>query len=257
MNVIGFDPVSRMMHGRRVRALRFATRSMLPVSAACVVANGARQTLADLLGSPVTLRLLEPVLPSREAWAHVCDGALMYAVRGEQSDAAFVLRHDDALALAGAALGERVEDRRPLSVIESALISRMAGAMSGALAAVCGMQRAGRVSKVSKLEGFTTYFELIVEQPVSARIGVALSREPRPAVHPAITFELLRSVDLELSAELAHTFLPAASVMGLRPGQVIAFDTALEEAGILRAGERVLARGDCGQVETRRVVCLR
>jgi len=257
MKVLGFEPRGCVTSGRRVRAGRFETRSMLPVSAACVVANAARQTLAELLGIPVTLRLLEPVLPSREAWAHICDGALMYAVNGEQCDAAFVLRRDDALALAGAALGERLEDPRDLSAIESELIARMVRALSGALAAVCGAQRGATLSKIFALAGFTTYFELIVAEPVPARIGIALSREPRPAVHPAIVPEALRVVDLELCVELAHAFAPATSVMRLRAGQVVSFDTALGAAAIVRAGETIIAHGDCGEIESRRVVCLR
>ena len=38
-----------MTNGRRVRRARFVDRSLLPVAAACVVANGVRETLAALL----------------------------------------------------------------------------------------------------------------------------------------------------------------------------------------------------------------
>src|SRR5579872_5050025 len=123
MKVLGFERSGCMVTGHRVRASRFETRSLLPVSAACLVANAARQTLSELFGAAVSLRLLEPVLPDGDAWACICDGALMYAVRGERCDGAFVLRRNDAVALAGAALGERVECSRALSVIENELIA--------------------------------------------------------------------------------------------------------------------------------------
>ena len=96
MTVMGFEPHANVINGRRVRASRFEKRSLLPVSAACVVANGVRQTLGELLGATVAVRLLEPVLPAREAWSQICAGAIVFAISGESSDAALVLRADDA-----------------------------------------------------------------------------------------------------------------------------------------------------------------
>lgn len=257
MTVMGFEPHANVINGRRVRASRFEKRSLLPVSAACVVANGVRQTLGELLGATVAVRLLEPVLPAREAWSQICAGAIVFAISGESSDAALVLRAEDALALAGAALGERIEGFRRLSPIENELIVRMARALSGTLAAVCGAPRTAAPSTLRELTGFTTYFELIVEEPVGARIGVALSREPRPAVHPGIVPDSLNALEVELLVEAAHAYMSAAEIANVRAGQVVMFDSVLGDAAIVRAGETIVGRGECGEMAMRRVVFLR
>ncbi|HEY6325785.1 MAG TPA: hypothetical protein VIW73_04615, partial [Candidatus Cybelea sp.] len=108
MRSLGFAPASRNRcdSGKRVRETRFERRSSLPASAACVVANGIRETLTALLGSPVTLRLFEPVMPDPDAWDAIARDATMYRVRGSVADAAIVLRAADAIAFASAVFGE-------------------------------------------------------------------------------------------------------------------------------------------------------
>ena len=42
---------------KRVRAIRFDARASLPTTAACVVANGVRETLTSLFGTPASMRI--------------------------------------------------------------------------------------------------------------------------------------------------------------------------------------------------------
>ena len=113
---------AEVYRGKRVRRTHFEERSSLPTSAACVVANGVRETLTSLIGAPIAMRLFEPAIPSPRAWgAIVCDAAL-YRVRGNVADAAVVLRASQACALAAAIFGEPSPEqppRRELSPLEN------------------------------------------------------------------------------------------------------------------------------------------
>ena len=111
---------------KAVRAARFETRSMLPISAACVVANGVRETLSSLLRVSVGVRLFEPSIPSPQAWPAILERARLYRLRGHVADAAIVLRPVDAAALAAALFGEsHPAGARDLSPIECDVIDRM------------------------------------------------------------------------------------------------------------------------------------
>jgi len=256
MKTLGFERRCIVVCGRRVRASLFESRSALPISAACLVANAARETLAGLFGAPVSLRLLEPVLPDGAGWNCICADAQIFGVRGESADAAFVLRRDDALALAGATFGEHVQGRRPLSAIETELLARVVSALGGTLAPVCGAREGSRMSRMSTLDGFLTYFEIILEEPVQARIGIAMSREPQPQVVPGVDVRDLDSIELDLSVEIAHGFLSAASILVLRPGEFIKFDSTLGDRAFLRAEDAIIARGECGEMDGRAVLAV-
>lgn len=257
MKVLGFARLSCVVNGRRVRPSFFQSRSTLPVSAACLVANAARQTLSELLGVPVSLKLLEPVIPDAAAWSSIGAGALVFAVRGAQSDAAIVLRPYDALTLACAALGEPVESPRGLSTVEAELIARTASALCSSLTAVCGLHDAGQVNPMKTLKGYVTYFELIVEEPARARIGIALSREPQSQVASRFSAGDLHEIDVRLCAEVAHGFLPAAAIVSLRTGDVFKLDSALGDTARLTAGGATVARGQCGHLGARRAFAVR
>jgi len=257
MKMLGFARRSCTVNGLRVRPSLFQSRSTLPVSAACLVANAARQTLSDLLGGHVSLKLLEPVVPDREGWNTIGASALIFAVRGAQSDAAIVLRAHDALALACAALGERIESPRGLSTIENELAARIASALCSSLAPVCGLRDPRQIDRAKTLEGYVTYFELILEEPVPARIGIALSREPQSHVAPGLKPADLHEIDVRLGVEIAHGFLTAGSLVSLRPGDVVKLDSALGDAARLLAGGATVARGQCGNAGARRAFVIR
>lgn len=256
MKMLGFARHGCIVNGRRIRPSLFESRSTLPVSAACLVANAARQTLSDLLGVSVSLKLLEPVLPDSVGWSSIGANALVFAVRGDYSNAAIVLRAHDALALACAALGERSDGPRDLSGIESELAARIASALCASLTPVSGLRDSRQIERAKTLEGYVAYFELILEEPVDARVGIALSREPQSQVVPALKPADLQEIDIRLSVEIAHAFVPAASIVSLRAGQVFKLDSVLGDAARLLAGGASLARGQCGNLGARRALAV-
>src|ERR1700734_1263613 len=139
MRSLGFsDPSDRS--GRRLKRARFEARSALPISAACVVANGVRETLSSLLGVPVAMRLFAPSIPSPHAWQAILDNARLYRVRGNVADAAIVLRAADANGLSAALFGESGNGaaQRSLSPIECDVLDRMVASIAANLGAVCG-----------------------------------------------------------------------------------------------------------------------
>lgn len=233
--------------GSAVRAARFEERSSLPTSAACVVASGLRETLGTLLGTPVSVRLFEPVIPSPQAWASVERDATLYCVRGSVADAAIVLRPPDAAALAGAAFGETATAHvvRPLSPIELAVLDRSAGAIAATLAAVIGKRERESIERIATLAGFITYFELSIETPAHARIGIALSRDPMPEPCGSLRVDDLGEVALTAAVTLALGNVEAAAIAALAPGAVVPI-TRSSKRGSLQIGGRTLAYGACG-----------
>jgi flagellar motor switch/type III secretory pathway protein FliN len=238
------------MTNGRVRAVRFAPRSSLPVSAACVVANGVRETLSALLAAPVFLRLLAPVVPDARGWSAIRAGALIFRVRGPVCDAAFVLRPDDALALASSAFGEEPGGSRNLSAVEQEVLVRALRGIAGSLAPVCGRELSP-LERILDIDGYMTYFELLVERPAAARIGVALSRDPVSRASGSLRLDDLGSVEIEVRAEFASGTLSAAAFLDLRPGTIVPMKTRVGEPGLLKIGGAVLARGECGALGER------
>ncbi|HET6894191.1 MAG TPA: FliM/FliN family flagellar motor C-terminal domain-containing protein [Candidatus Baltobacteraceae bacterium] len=236
---------------KRVRAIRFQQRSSLPVSAACIVANGVRETLGALLASPVSLRLLEPRIPDPQAWNTLCSGAQLYAVRGPVCDAAFVIRPGDALALASSAFGELPDAQRPLSALEREVLVRALRGIAGSLAPVCGRELSP-LEPILDIHGYVTYFELLVERPVAARLGIALSRDPvARSGASALHLEDLGGVEIEVCAQFACGMLTAEAFLGLRPGTIVPMKTRVGEPGLLKIGGAVIARGECGALGER------
>ena len=233
-----------------VREGNFVTRSLLPIAAACAVANAVRETLASLLAQPVRLQLTEPIVPDAASWRALTASGRFYRVCGPVCQAAIVLRAQDALALAAGAFGELPGGARPLSAVEEETLTRVAGALSGSLAHVCGpgIEPAERILDIS---GFVTYFELLVEGPMEARIGIALSRDPD--AHPAKTLRAndLAGIEIELRVDLARGVLAAAAFLDLRPGAQVPMKTRIGDPGLLKAGAVSLARGECGALGDR------
>jgi hypothetical protein len=249
MKCMTLSRTSSLHNGRRIRETRFEDRSSLPSSAACVVAAGTRETLSALLTSPVTLRLFEPVLPSPDAWRAILRDAMLYRYRGSVADAAIVLRAADARALARAAFGETsVEDAlagAPLSPLEGDVLARVAAAIGASLPAVCGVRDGAAIERVAEIGGFTTFFELHLERPVQASIGIAVSRDPAPDPRGTLSFQDLDHVDLALDVQIDVGTFPATLVAGLEPGDLLPFG-ARTLRGRLRTGGRTLTYGTCG-----------
>jgi hypothetical protein len=178
---LGFETTLESRHTapgtKRIRRARFERRSLLPISAACVVANGVRETLSSLLCAPAGLRLFEPVIPEPGAWSRIVEKARLYRVNGNVADAAIVLREADAIALIAALFGEShlpALTARELSPIENDVLDRLVNAIAANLSAVCGAREGHFVERVGRVAEFVTFFELLLEEPVAARIGIAL-----------------------------------------------------------------------------------
>jgi flagellar motor switch protein FliM len=248
---LGFTPhcddVPAAEGRKRIRRAKFEPRSALPISAACVVANGVRETLSALLAVPVKVRLFEPSIPSPPAWSAILREARLYRVRGNVADAAVLLRAADALALAAVLFGESgASAPRPLSPIECDVIDRLVNAIAANLGAVCGARDGYPVERVTAIAGFVTYFEVLVEEPIAARIGVALSRDPSAEPRGCVEIGHLTRVRLTAAASIDLGTAPAAEVARLAAGAMVPLSTAQLQRCTLTAQGKRLARGSCG-----------
>ncbi|HTX55912.1 MAG TPA: hypothetical protein VMD47_02320 [Candidatus Acidoferrales bacterium] len=219
---------------------------MLPLSAACLVASAVRETLTGLFGEAVSLRLFEPVIPTPEAWRAIAADATIYRVRSSSADAAIIVRPRDAAVLAAAAFGECDARSDVLSVLERTVLERTVRAIAAQFAPLCG---AGTLETTIQSDrdvaGFVTFFELSIDGPARARIGVALSRDPVPEAKPEITIEDLFGLPVELAVRIDAGVHPAAVLGSLEPGDVLWLPGGTPR-GTLRAAGRPLAAGECG-----------
>lgn len=254
---LGFERTGCNVAGRRVRRAQFERRSSLPVSAACVVANGIRETLGATLAQPVNVRLFEPIVPDGGAWDAILSEAWVYAVRGPQGEAAFILRPADALAIAGAVFGETHQTQRPLSPIEEQVLVRAVRSFAGALAPVCGAIERVRVERLRERRSFLTYFELLCSGAVEARIGVALVRDPPAGAAPALRIEDLAEIEVELELEFASGEIEAAELLLLQPNTQVRMMTKVGAPAALKLAGRTVARGECGVLGERKAFVVR
>ncbi len=256
MNVLAFERKIRTCGPKRVRRACFHARSQIARSSICFVANAVRETLASLIG-PLTVRTIEPRIPSAETWNVLLDDARVHRVRGSVTSAAFVLRRSDALALALCAFGEApARDDRALSAVEEHVLQRVLAALTATLAPLCGQDVAPDRS-AGGLK-FVSYFELtIAAAERRLRIGVALAAEPAlPPKAGGLTLEHLAAAAVEVTAELACGILPAQAFIDLRPGTVVPMTTKIGEPGTLKLDGAVLARGTCGTSGSRYALVL-
>ena len=235
-----------MFNGRRVRSAQFQRRSCLPVSAACLVANGVRETLCSLLGARIGVRLLAPVIPEPAAWSLILADALIYRIRGHYCDAGIVLKEADARTLVATIFGETPRIAQPLSPIEEEVLSRAIRSIAATLAPVCGPMEAPSAGRSSERGGFMTYFEMLLQGPLEARIGMALSRDPVPPAHDCLRIDDLSDVEIELNAEFAHGEIEACELLLLGPGMEVRTNTKVGTGGVLKLAGRIVARGECG-----------
>jgi hypothetical protein len=245
VKVLGFSRCADVVGGRRIRRLSFEERSMLPVSAACIVASGVRETLAKLFGETVTLKLYEPTIPQPAAWNAIVRNATIYRVRSASIEAAVIVRAVDASALAAAAFGERESRASALSTLERTVLERIVRAIALQFGPICGAQAELALDLPPDLRALRTFFELQVEHPVRARIGIALSRDPLPESQPGVALDDLCDLEVELAVHVDVGRHPAADVAALEPGAVLSLPAGALRGTLLLAG-RLLAVGECG-----------
>jgi len=245
VKMLGFSRCAQSVAGRHIRTLTFEERSMLPVSAACVVASSVRETLGALFGETVSLRLYEPVIPHAAAWNAIVRNANIYRVRGAVVDAAVIVRAEDASALAAAAFGEREARSTALSAIERTVLERIVRAVAAQCGPVCGTAAELTVEQQPDMQSLRTFFELQVERPVRARIGIALSRDPLPESQPGLGVDDLLELDVDLSVFVEVGSHPATEIAALEPGRILPIPEGALRGTLLLAG-RPLAAGECG-----------
>ncbi|GAC1653641.1 MAG: hypothetical protein NVS9B12_03760 [Vulcanimicrobiaceae bacterium] len=243
---LSFEGPAVFVAGRAVRAAQFRLRSLLPVPAACVVANGVREALGAALGRPLSVRLLEPLIPDARGWKAILRDARIFGVRGALCDAALILRPPDARALIASVFAEFPDAARDLSPIEKEVVARALAAIAGSLTPVCGPLEHLKPSGANEGNGFLTYFELLIEGTLEARIGVALSRDPAPVAHNCLRIDDLLEVEVELCAEVAAGEIEAAELLQLASGTELRLNTKVGSPGVLKVENRIVARGECG-----------
>ncbi len=235
------------MTRRVVRPMVFEARTAFPVAAACVVANGVREMLAALLQSPVELHVFEPAVPSKSGWRAIVDGARLYRVSGTRADAAIVLRPAACVALASAAFGETASAARALSAVETTVLDRIVNAIAGNFTAVCGTRPERLVPEpVASIDGLLTYFELVLDRPVPASIGIALAAHDQPEKAGGLLLEDLLDVEIELDVRTEGTIVPAGELGALEPGAIVPITVSSGLTAVATVAGRPLARGECG-----------
>ena len=136
---VGFGSPQLFLDGRVVRSAVFTSRSTLPLSAACLVANGVREQLSRLLATELEVELIEPTIPNANERRVLVEGATIFRVRGRICDGFVIVRANDARRLVALAFGESERSERDaLSEIERATLDRIASGLVPLCNTLCG-----------------------------------------------------------------------------------------------------------------------
>lgn len=253
------DAVFGPPHGR-VRRLRFVPRASIPVEAACVVANGIRETLRELLGERCELVLGEPAALDAESWSLLARDALLFVTCGRQTDVVLVLPHRDARRLVLRAFGEPdgagAAPELPAaacSALELHALERIAARCAAAFDPLCAERRAGsRAVGAHDVPACAAYFDLRVHAPVALTIGIGIVRDlPDPGPCGALPAHALEPVTVEARAVFAEGTIDARAFVRIRPGDVVKLETKVGAPASLNLGGRRLATGVPGVVASR------
>lgn len=234
--------------GRTVRDAGFAARSTLPLSAACLVANGVREALSRSLARELEVELLEPAVPDARQRRILVADATVVRVRGRLCDAFVIVRGGDARRLVALAFGEtECAERASFSAIERATFERILAAFVPLCAPLCGALGAtGREHAERACADLATYFEVRAQGTLPVAVGFALSRDPDEDVSECLTLDDLAEVELAGSVTCASGTIDAGTFARLAPGATLALETPLAGRGVLSFGGVAFARGTCG-----------
>ncbi len=243
----------------RVRRAVFVRRPRIPLDAACVVANGVRESLRTMLGEGCTVALGEPVALDAAAWSILIRDAHVFATPGRATDVAFVLGRRDARTLVDAAFGEAASHRGATSALEHSAVERIVARCANACDVLCAERRGPtRAVDAAQLPQCAAFFDVRVTAPVRFTLGVGLLRElpdaePAPLLSPAA----LRAVPLTARVVLGWGQITARRLLELRPGDLVPLGTKVADEGELNvAGQRV-AGGICGAIRGRAAFVVR
>lgn len=242
-----------------VRRLRFVPRASIPVEAACVVANGIRETLRELFGETCELVLGEPAALDADAWSLLARDARLFLTRGRQTDIVLVLPQRDARRLVLRAFGEGDAAGAPplpdaaCTALELHALERIAGRCAAAFDPLCAERRAGsRAVGAHEIPPCVAYFDLRVHAPVVLTLGIGIVRDlPDPGPSGALPARALEPVAVEARAVFAEGTIDAAAFVRLQPGDVVALGTKVGAPASLNLGGRRLATGVPGVVASR------
>lgn len=254
MHALGFGSPEMLADGRVVRVARFAPRSNLPATAACLVANGAREQLSRLLALDLETDVTEPAVLDASARSVLFGAGFAYRVRGHGCDAFVTLRAAEAKRLAAAAFGElEATPDVALSPLERATLERLASALTALCAPLCGAVRAVRAESPERAaREAETYFEVRTGGKLVAAIGFALTRDPAEAAGEPFALEELEDLEIPCRVEFARGVLGLDACARLASNALVALDSAVGESGTLFAGDVPLLRGECGVRDGRR-----
>ena len=232
-----------------VRSARFVPRPSIPLGAACLVANGIRETLHDLFGEACELTIGEPAAIDVRAWDMLSRDAFCFLTCGRQTDIVLVLPPSDARTLVQRAFGETViTEAATLSALELHALERIASRCAATFDPLYAERRgASQRVAVSGLPACVAFFDVRVSAPVALEIGVGLVRDlPDPG--PAGTFPaaLLGRVPLEVHVEFAAGTIDARTFLSLEPGDIVRLDTQVGAAAGLKIADTYLASGSGG-----------
>ena len=243
----------------RVRRVRFVPRASIPVEAACVVANGIRETLRELFGEACELVIGEPAALDASAWSLLARDALLFLTRGRQTDIVLVLPQRDARRLVLRAFGEGDAPGAPplpdaaCSALELHALAQIAERCAAAFDPLCAERRArSRAVGAHDVPACAAYFDLRVHAPVALTLGIGIVRDlPDPGPSGALPAFALDSVTVEARAVFAEGTIDAAAFVRLRPGDVVKLGTKVGAPASLNLGGRRLATGVPGVVASR------
>jgi len=235
-----------------VRALRFCARSSIPLEAACVVANGLRETLRELLGEACELVVGEPCALGGDAWRVLAHDALLFLTRGRQTDIVLVIPRADARRLVLRAFGESAPvsqygeaGERECSALELHAIERIAARCAPAFDPLCAERRSpSRAVAPGEIPMCAAYFDVRVHAPAALVLGIAIVRAlPDPGPAGGLAPGALDAVPLPGRVVFASGNVAAETFLRWQLGDVVAFDTPLAAAATLNIGGRAFALG--------------
>jgi hypothetical protein len=238
----------RRAGARTVRELHPADRSTLPLSAACLVANGVREQLTRLLGVEHDVELVEPSIPRHEVRRTLFGGALAMRVRGRLGDVFLIVRASDARRLVGVAFAEGARSPdEPLSDIELRTMHRIMEALLPLCAPLCGnVLRAQHDLPERVVHECVGYFEVRTVAASPFAIGFALTFDPPGDVGPRVALGDIRALSVPVAARVDAGELTLAAVSTLAIGDVVPLQDGFDARATLCVGNIPFARGCCG-----------
>ena len=247
--------------GGRIRTLRFARRTSLPLATACTVAERLRGALRDLFGEGCDLVIGEPTPLSRNAWSALARDARLFLTCGRPSDVVLVVPPADARRLVLQAFGEAdaggaVPAEAGWSALERCALERIATRCAAAFDPLCTQREAAaRPVEPGEVSSCAAYFDIRLRAPVALTLGVAVVRDvPDPPPAPAFASAVLEAIGVEVRAVLGEARIAAWALAELAPGAMVRLDTKVGDPISLNVAGNHVAFGIPGVVALRNAI---